>query len=770
VSNPDISNPDVSNPDVSNSNVANPDVSNPDVSNQNIAALSISDATYKVTNVGNTSASYHVKLVGNAPANAHLQLIISKAYQNPISINCQLLQEQRNVVLANINDPVFEDTSNLTDPNIPDPRSSNATFYLRPGETVLVTLRGTVDRATMQNITTQVAPVTVPHAAQTYAAPLFISISALPDATFGGAYNQALQAIGGKTPYAWGVASGSLPAGLSLSTGGQITGSPTTVGTSTFTVQVTDANSSVATKGLTLSVNKGGTTASLSSSANPSVLGQSVTLTATVSAAAPVSGTPTGTATFKDGSTTLGTATLVGGSATFGTSALAVGSHSITMSYGGDGNFTGSTSTPLGQTVNKANTTTSLSSSANPTVVGQPVTLTATVSAAAPGFGTPTGSVAFLDGAVTLGTVTLTNGSATLSTSALTLGSHSISAGYGGDGGFLGSTSTALAQIVNKVVTGTVVTPSANPSVFGQSVNFTAKVSAVAPGSGTPSGSATFLDGLTTLGTAVLAGGSATFSTSTLAVGTHSITVTYAGDGSFLGSSSGVLAQTVNKASTATSLTSSANPSTAGQSVKFTATVSPVAPGAGAPTGTVTFKDGTTTLGTAALAGGKATLSTSMLSAGSHSITAVYGGDANFFGSTSGILTQSVGYRFTGFISPLATAGTYSSPTFSGSFNLTRGVPIKWQLQDASGTYLSDLSTTRLLQAVANVGCPGTPGTQTILLYSPTTGAKGGSTFRSGSNQFIFNWDTSSGTAPGCYTLVLQLADGSQRATIVQLN
>jgi hypothetical protein len=200
--------------------------------------------------------------------------------------------------------------------------------------------------------------------------------------------------------------------------------------------------------------------------------------------------------------------------------------------------------------------------------------------------------------------------------------------------------------------------------------------------------------------------------------------------------------------------------------------VSAVSPGSGTPTGTVTFKDGSTTLGTATLASGKAAFTTSALSAGSHSITASYAGDSNFFPSASSTLTQNVssGYTFIGFQTPLTTAGTYSSPTYSGSFTLTRGVPIKWQLKDANGHYINDLSTTQSLQAVLNVGCPGTPGAQTILLYSPTAGAKGGSTFRSGSNQFIFNWDTSSGTAPGCYTLVLQLADGSApKATIVKL-
>jgi hypothetical protein len=537
----------VSNPDVSNSNVANPDVSNPDVSNQNIAALSISDATYKVTNVGNTSASYHVKLVGNAPTNAHLQLIISKAYQNPISINCQLLQEQRNEVLANINDPVFEDTSNLTDPNTSDPRSSNATFYLRPGETALVTLRGTVDAATMRHITQTVAPVTVSHSGQTYAAPLLIATDALPNATYGVPYSQTLQAIGGKPPYTWGVASGSLPGVLSLSTSGQITGSPSTGGTSSFMVKVTDAESSVATRDLTLTVNKAGTATSLISSANPSFFGQTVTFTATVSATAPASGTPTGTMTFKDGSTTLGTATLTGGSATLATSALSVGSHSITASYNGDTNFLVSSSAALSQTVNKAATAIALSSSLNPCGGGQTVTFTATVSPIAPGAGTPTGTVTFKDGSTTLGTSTLSGGKASLTTSALSLGSHSITASYGGDANFSGGVSPTLVQVINKAATKTSLMSSLNPCGGSQAVTFTATVSPVAPGGGTPTGTVTFNDGSTTIGSAPLSSGKARLTVSKLSTGNHPITATYGGDANFLGSTSAVLNQSVRR-------------------------------------------------------------------------------------------------------------------------------------------------------------------------------------------------------------------------------
>ena len=97
----------------------------------------------------------------------------------------------------------------------------------------------------------------------------------------------------------------------------------------------------------------------------------------------------------------------------------------------------------------------------------------------------------------------------------------------------------------------------------------------------------------------------------------------------------GVIAD-VEKADTTTALTSSVNPSKFGQSVTFTATVTAVAPGSGTPTGTVTFKDGATTLGTGTLnAAASRPSRTDALSVGHHAITAVYGGDSNFNGSTS---------------------------------------------------------------------------------------------------------------------------------------
>jgi hypothetical protein len=144
-----------------------------------------------------------------------------------------------------------------------------------------------------------------------------------------------------------------------------------------------------------------------------------------------------------------------------------------------------------------------------------------------------------------------------------------------------------------------------------------------------------------TLATAGLTGGTATFDTSTLAAGTHTISASYGGDANFTGGSA-TLTQTV-KGGTATTLTSSANPSTFGQSVTFTATVTPAAGTPGTPTGAVTFRDETSgmTLATVGLTGDTATYDPSALRVGTHTISASYGGDANFTDS-SGIMTQVV--------------------------------------------------------------------------------------------------------------------------------
>jgi hypothetical protein len=192
------------------------------------------------------------------------------------------------------------------------------------------------------------------------------------------------------------------------------------------------------------------TTTTVTSSINPSTLGQSLTFTATVTSA---SGTPTGTVTFFDGGTSIGTVTLSGNTATFTTSALTTGSHSITATYNGNATHAASTSSVLTQFVNAAppaTTTTTITSSNNPSTFGQSVTFTATVATAS---GTPTGTVTFFDGATNIGSGTLSGNTATYTTSALSVGSHNITSVYSGNSNYATSTSSVLIQVVNTVNT-----------------------------------------------------------------------------------------------------------------------------------------------------------------------------------------------------------------------------------------------------------------------------------------------------------------------------
>ncbi len=404
-----------------------------------------------------------------------------------------------------------------------------------------------------------------------------------------------------------------------------------------------------------LSITQASTAISVSTLATPTVYGQSVTFTAALGAVSPGGGTPTGNINFYDGSTLLGSGTPQGaGLVTFTTSNLAIGSHSITASYVGDTNFFGSTSSPITQTVNQAATSSSVTSSASAPGFGQSITLTATVAATAPGAGTPTGSVNFMDGATLLGSGTLSVvggvDRATLTTSSLTIGSHSITVAYSGDSNFAGSNSAALNQAIGQPASTASVASSISPAVVGQAVTFTATVSPLVAAAGTPTGTVTFKDGGTVLGTGTLAVVSgvdqATLTTSALAMGSHSITAVYGGDNNFTGSTATAIAQSIGQAASTASVASSLTPTVFGQSVTLTATIAALAPGAGTPTGTVTFKDGGTLLGTGSLAVvsgvDQATLTTSSLALGSHSITAVYGGDTNFSGSTASAISQSV--------------------------------------------------------------------------------------------------------------------------------
>ncbi len=441
-------------------------------------------------------------------------------------------------------------------------------------------------------------------------------------------------------------------------------------------------------------------TTALDAAPDPSVYGQAVAFTATVSPSVPGAGTPTGSVTFEDDGVALpgsSTVALSGGTASLATSALAVGSHSITAVYSGDASFTTSTSASTSQIVNQAGTTTALAGPTSPSAYGPALTFTATVGPVAPGAGTPTGSVTFEDGTQTLGTRTLAGGTLSLTISTLPAGSHSITAVYSGDANFITSTSVPCTQTITAVApTITWKTPTAitygtalsaaqldagagiggsysyspalgavlhagartlsvtfTPSDATDYTTATASVSltvnpavltATADPKSRPYGAAnpslTYTPtGLVNGDTAAVIRGSPVLSTtaSTASVpGVYPINITKgtlsAADYSF-NLVAGSL--TVTQAQTNTAVGDLTNPSTSGQLVSFSATVSPVAPGAGIPAGTVTFKDGGATLGSGTLVGGKATFTTSTLAVGVHSITAVYAGNTDFSTSTS---------------------------------------------------------------------------------------------------------------------------------------
>jgi subtilase family serine protease len=413
------------------------------------------------------------------------------------------------------------------------------------------------------------------------------------------------------------------------------------------------AGNTEATKSVTFSI-ASSTSTVLTASPNPSVIGKTVTLAAKVTAS--LSGTPSGTVTFKNGATTLGTETLSGGEATLTTTALPAGTDVLTAVYNGATTFFGSTSASVSEDVEQT-TTTTLASSVNPSDFGKSITFTATVKPS--GSGSPNGSVKFLDGTTVLATETLptTGGKVSFSTAALIAGTHSITAVYEGSSVYNGSSSAALSEVVEKSAVTVSITTSLNPSVYGQSVTFTASVTSTYT---VPTGTVTFESNGTSIGTGTISAGKATLSTETLPVGTHSITAVYPGSENFYSKTSTAISEVTKAASTATKLYVGPSPGIYGQLVTLTAAVSPEFSGTAG--GTVTFKDGTTTLGTATLSGGEAKLHVYDLGVGSHSLTVVYGGSADFTGSTSTVVKETV--------NPASTATTVSSslnPSTSGA-------------------------------------------------------------------------------------------------------
>jgi hypothetical protein len=270
-------------------------------------------------------------------------------------------------------------------------------------------------------------------------------------------------------------------------------------------------------------------------------------------------------------------------------------------------------------------TTTTLISAPNPSAANTYVSLEASVNSA---IGLPqSGQVRFFsDGAAVIGTATLSKGSAMIKIPLHALGSYHFRAEYLTDGKFASSISNIVTHTVAHP-TKLTLTSSVNPSSTNQPVTFTAKITT---DTGNVSGNILLfrqnghLMGPSIIGSGALSGNVARITISNLLIGDNVITAVFQGSPDYVPSQAPIT-QTV-KPATATTLTSSRNPSSTGQTVKFTAKVTDTS--GGTPSGTVTFKNGSTTLGRAALSRGMAAFSTSKIGSGQHAISAIYSGDA----------------------------------------------------------------------------------------------------------------------------------------------
>jgi hypothetical protein len=368
---------------------------------------------------------------------------------------------------------------------------------------------------------------------------------------------------------------------------------------------------------------------SLTSSPNPSTHGEKVTFTAKLSPLAVGAPAPLGTVTFFQGPIALGVVSLNKGTAVFRTTSLAAGKREIVAEYSGDSHYGAARSAPIFQTVSLSTTQLALSSSLNPAPYGSTGTLKTTVKAVAPGSGTPTGTITFSEGEVTLATVQLSGANASYPLKGMAPGKHEIRATYNGDPNNQPSESAPILQTIVRTSTATALSSSLNPAPYGSTGTLKATVKAVAPGGGTPSGTVTFSEGSTVLANVSISSGVAKYALKALALGQHEILAAYSGDSNHEASET-VLTQSIVRASTAVALTSTKNPAPHGSTATLKATVKAVAPGGGTPSGTVTFSEGSTVLASFPYSGTAVTYPLKSLSAGTHLITATYSGSGTY--------------------------------------------------------------------------------------------------------------------------------------------
>lgn len=411
-------------------------------------------------------------------------------------------------------------------------------------------------------------------------------------------------------------------------------------------------------------VTKADTATTVTISPSPSSEDQNIDITAFVGAVAPGGGAATGLVNFTADGDPIGSASLSpssgGAAATLQTSTLTPGTHVIVATYDGDADYNGSVSPDKSHQVIEGAavvaTKTTVTSSQNPSTYGEFISFTATVvdddpiNDPSPADAPASGAVQFSIDGVDIG-IPVEVGPDGTATSPLVAspepGDHTVIAAFVGNPGWGGS-GDFLAQTVNDASVGLTVTSSNALSSYGQAVTFSAKAVTPTEGIGNPDGHVQFrVDGVAVGGAVALdsAGEATSDAVSNLTPGSHTVTADYSGSAHFAPALASTT-QSVGKVSTTTALVAAPSTVSFGSTVALTATVTPSATALGAPTGTVTFTDGSTTLGTVVVGAdgtnGKASIAVSNLSGGTHTIKATYSGANSFAGSVSSNVTVTV--------------------------------------------------------------------------------------------------------------------------------
>ncbi len=463
----------------------------------------------------------------------------------------------------------------------------------------------------------------------------------------------------------------------------------------------------------------------LTAAPEPSVYGAAFTLDLQLTTPANAA-MPTGTVDFSVDGAVVGTGTLSNGQASFAvTSPMYLrGSHTLTAVYSGDAVYASATFNG-NHTVQGLPSVSAITNLVTPIYYGQEIGYTngidAVVSAIAADPGVPPAAATldggdiyvYLDGllvcSLQIGAVGSNGGPQRCNDAnfqGYPAGTHTMVAAYQGNSYYAPSTSAAYTVVILPDDTAATLSTSQTPASFGSTVTFTATLSAPYA---TPAGSVAFLDGSVLLGAGVLnTSGTAAFSTSTLKLGTHLISAVYAATQNFNASQASLTE--VIAAVSATTLTSSLNPSFFGQSVTFTAAAS-IAGSPAVASGTVTFTDNGSFLASAPLdAQGDAAYTTSTLAVGQHPIVATFVPLAvSTIGSTAS-LTQIVN------VAPPNDFTLTVSPS-----SLTIGV-------GNTGSVTVTVTPTGTFAAAVALTCSGLPSEATCTFVTPTIPPGGGST------------------------------------------